>query len=904
MWAESSLHRPARGRLQAARILIVAGLLAGLATPPAWAGQSGPRNRPGAADLVVGSQDIEMSADGRTLTVTVSNRGTATAPGVLVRIADRPLLGAGNTPGPYFPRHHLLRGERGLVLWPEHLDSAPVIRVRWQGNDAADRFAGRFRLEDSEGTPLAPRSPRATGSLPSKALAVEPGGWVSWNATTGKPAAGFDVAFDPASRPAQLTVERPAIDGAPNLHQIYVGNWWLPRFVQDLQTDDQPSPIDTGHPEDPEPPAILGPIHISLDDPRLTAVAHPAPGFSMETRLASLDAGAQGRAVFVLPEAPREVFVVVDPDDELREQREGNNAATWRPDDGRVMVSLHTHSSLSEGYASFDTQMDLLTRSGYDAVFWTDHDWRIIPYEPLDVGSFEGDPEGILPAGVVKRQDEGLEATLSVTEQRSTDGTHSLRLEGRRVRPFRGPPVQEIWALRAPRARMIRSLAENLSVAFDLFPDPDNPFDAEFLLVAQLSDQPHVRRFLRYRVDILPDALARPQIILPAPVGPEAVAHVSVRPGRWTRIVLPVSRHAQALFPAGEDNNLSGLHVGMRLRSASARFDLDRFTFETARRGFDLLERQQHWGEAYPAIASHVTNEISFYIPHFNVFTKNPFLLDYDAIPMARYAQEARRRTTLADGALSINHPMGFNRPYEEKTVEGQLQARLFGADLVEVGYRWRGFTDLAGHLAFWDRALAAGIPASGIGVSDAHGAGRGNGFERDENNFATWVEADSPSVDDIVDGLLAGRVTFGDPLLFSGTLELNADQTARAGDIVIGAARPHRAAYRGHQLLPGGRLDLVADGRVVSSIVLDDQGDGRGEFETARSIRALRLASWGPAGEPVGFTNAIMFADKLPEETTPASRLRVRLDHGELTGRGRFRVETLGVGARPVNHT
>ena len=879
------LARPLHG-------LLVLGALAWAVPGAAPADEAGPRRVAGAPDLVVGRASLEMAGDGRTLTVSVVNRGVSPAPPAAVRISDRPFLGMEEGPGPYTPRHHLLRGERGLVVWPERTGAGMVLRVRWQGRGERDRFEGRVRIENVDGRPLVPGPPRVVGQLAPAAVGAGDGGWVAWEAAGGRQAAGFDLVFAGEERPAFLVLDRLLISGAPNLHQIYVGNWWLSRYFRNLEPA---LPSAGGHPDDPESPVGLGRVAVPLDDPRLTQVTHPARTFTMEARLSPLDPGGRGRAVFALPDAFSEVFVLIDPDDEVVEQREGNNAAVWRRGDGRAMVSLHTHSSLSEGYASFDAQMDQLSRSGYDAVFWTEHDWRLTGHEMGEELSFEQEPTPETWSPVTKRLDGGLVAGLRLTSERATSGSRSLRLSGRRTDPPGGPPPEAIWALRTFRAQIIRSLAEDLSVALDLFADADNPFDAEFLLRVQLSDQPHVRRYLTYRIDILPDAVAAGQIVLPPPPDPATPAHASVPPRRWVRIILPVSRHARALFPEGADNNLSGLHLGLALRSGSVRFDVDRLTFETAVRGLDLLDLQRRWGAHYPALASHVTTEISFYIPHFNAFVREPFLLDYGTLPMSSYNEEALRRTRAAQGALSINHPMGFNEPYPAFFIEAHLQERLFGADLLEVGYRYRG-VDLVGHLEFWDRSLGAGIVASGVGVTDAHGAGRGNGFERDENNFATWVEADPDSVDSLIDGLLAGRVTFGDPLLYRGRIDLEVDGTYRAGDVVIGPPRARRAAFRGERLEPGGRVDLIADGRVAASATVDPKGRAVGEVALTADTGAIRLESWGPAGEPVAFSNAILFMRKLPPEPLPASRLRLELDHGRLAGEGRFRVDAVEV--------
>ena len=68
----------------------------------------------------------------------------------------------------------------------------------------------------------------------------------------------------------------------------------------------------------------------------------------------------------------------------------------------------------------------------------------------------------------------------------------------------------------------------------------------------------------------------------------------------------------------------------------------------------------------------------------------------------------------------------------------------LFGADLLEVGYRDRGGHPLEDHLWVWDRLADAGLRPVGIGVSDSHG-GVGS-WSSDPHNFVPWIFAAQPA--------------------------------------------------------------------------------------------------------------------------------------------------------------
>jgi hypothetical protein len=561
------------------------------------------------------------------------------------------------------------------------------------------------------------------------------------------------------------------------------------------------------------------------------------------------------------------------------------------------MVSLHTHASLSEGTGSVDAQMDMLARSGYDAVFWTEHDWRLTTHEFKPEHGFENrlSPEDILM--VPKRRDRGLDAEVGPTRERFTEGRQALRFHVERKAEPDGKTRQGAYAFHVYRGRHVRSLAQELALSFDLYPDLDQPFDSEFSIDLELSDQPHVKRRLHYRVEALPVATTPAQVILPAPPSPEEPARVAIRPERWTRLVIPVTEHARALFPEGVDNALTSTHLGVAVYRGTADWDLDRLAIEAAVTGDPLLAWQEEWTRFYPAISSHISSEISYYIPHLNPFTAERFILDYSQVSRRQYISRSVEETRARDGALSLNHPLGFGIPYASDHIEDQIRFRLFGADLLEAGYRYRGGTDLKAHLKFWDRALAEGIPVSGIGVTDAHGpGGRGNGFRRDENNFATWVNADPASVDSLIDGLLDGDLVFGDPLLFDGRLDLVVDGRHRPGAVIISEGRSRQVEFGAEKLPPGSRLDLIVDGQIAASAATDARGAGRGSHALAPSTRSVRLESWDPRDEPIAFTSAVVLLPSLPPEGLTAGRLRAETLWGELTGEGRYRVTSLQV--------
>jgi hypothetical protein len=106
------------------------------------------------------------------------------------------------------------------------------------------------------------------------------------------------------------------------------------------------------------------------------------------------------------------------------------------------------------------------------------------------------------------------------------------------------------------------------------------------------------------------------------------------------------------------------------------------------------------------------------------------------------------------------------------------------GADILEVGYLFRGIGSLKDHLRLWDLALANGINLVGNGASDSHGGKWGP--EMVPNPFASWIWATSKGADDLLRGLKAGRVAFGDPFLWRAEFAFGVDDAIMGDTLLI----------------------------------------------------------------------------------------------------------------------
>lgn len=497
-------------------------------------------------------------------------------------------------------------------------------------------------------------------------------------------------------------------------------------------------------------------------------------------------------------------------------------------------VQLHVHGSFSEGVGSMDSHSWEAKDVGADAIWWSDHDFRVGSYrhpatfgfedwtEPLDRGEPWREVEW-LPRGRADERDEdagppgkGVRRVPirsldggdgAIVAERADEGARSFRVKATGHTPeFAG----HLYALKASRALFKRPLASRIAVALSVFPENAGP-DARAVVEIGLSEHaprgglPMQGHSLRY---VLGEAA------FPARrFGNSAEIGVAVETGRWNRVVLKVTEDVVAAFPEvrGEDNSMASIAIGVESRAdaeASALFD--RFRIEQALSGRAAWARQAALiGEVagdYPGLVELQGSEVSYASHHLNEFTVDTGPLDYDGIlaevgrrrardPSIDAGGEVARivvdRVHAAGGLVSYNHMYGAPMAGRERLVERDevladlVRNRLFGADILEVGYRDRGGHDLADHVGVWDDLADHGLFPVGVGVSDSHGGGRQR-WRGNPNNFVTWILAPAPTKADLLEGLRAGRAFFGDRTLFDGSIDLSDDHGFRMGQLVV----------------------------------------------------------------------------------------------------------------------
>ena len=591
-------------------------------------------------------------------------------------------------------------------------------------------------------------------------------------------------------------------------------------------------------------------------------------------------------------------------------------------------VQLHVHGSFSEGIGSMDSHSFEAQDLGVDAIWWSDHDFRIATYQHVSTYGFEADREPLdrnEPWTRRHRRESTREKWMRPAADRSSargDASFTIQpvVEGERAMRVRSASrtprfkafVQE---LTAHRALTRRCLATGIQFELAVFPEQASE-DARAIVEVVLSehaphgDIPFTNHVLHY---FLSNEVTEP--VLEGNVWAIPVAY---EPGRWNRLELDVTADAAAGFPFadGRDNTLGRILFGVETRSggqATVVFDDFRIIQEVEGPEAYALQREVMAGmrEKYPDLAQVQGLEISYETYHLNEFSLDTPLPDYDqlvedsgmldengmitagrgkdykAYVTDRLVREAHER----GGLISYNHMFGAGREGDEddeprmtreETLELLLSHRLFGADILEVGYKTRGGHSLENHLWVWDQLALEGLWPVGDGVSDYHGGLGRNGWRTGLNNFVSWIWAPSLAKPDLLEGLRAGRVYFGDPVIFDGELDVVSDRGFHMGRIVISDRNTARVRLRVTGLDDDDVVKTIVSGVEVESRAAADGGrEATAELELTDAPAFARFEVWTSKGEPKVFSNPIVFVrGPLEQGLEPA---RAGLDLGGL---------------------
>ncbi len=597
------------------------------------------------------------------------------------------------------------------------------------------------------------------------------------------------------------------------------------------------------------------------------------------------------------------------------------------PGEQSFSVQLHTHGPLSESSGSLEWHHSYARDLGVDAIWWTDHDWRVtrwnhtvrFDFENTTYDAFTGDfsePDDAAPGDFRLFERYTFPPSFhqkEVVDTLAYEGTHSLLLS---IDDQGGTPLYKTIDYRqmGSRKQNMYALVHRPKIRFALFPEVLDPATDRFVLHLTLSERQGSWHQLRY---VIGSTLDEPAHAVP----------LSWTPGQWNSYEIDPLADAQALWTAGgadtlraEDNSLFEIRVQLRTHNGgSPQVFLDdvQYVLDAPPDGDSLMVWTDLVGDYLqsqePGTEHFVGSEISRYRAqaHLNSYTPGPFLVDYTGTGFADSLYYAVDQVHAAGGIVSYNHPWGTGiygnlaETQEEKEqriawMSGVLVGnRMYGADLLEVGYRWRHGIQIDGHVELWEALLATETFVTGIGTTDSHGTTPFHGWSpwashaAFENNFVTWVWAPSLTETDLIAAMDAGRAYFGDPWIWQGDLDLVTVDGFPMGKAVVTDAPSHDVQVEITNF-PAGTAVVLRQVEIVGGttappsfqVIREDTLAGTvndGTFTDVvtvdTSVPSFVRLEMRSATEAFVYSNPIHFLATVPAAGLEAGRAAARLD-------------------------
>lgn len=474
---------------------------------------------------------------------------------------------------------------------------------------------------------------------------------------------------------------------------------------------------------------------------------------------------------------------------------------------GVVRSALHVHTSFSEGgntlanlaststLASMESQVATLAALGADLCFFTDHDFRMA-----------GDNFGMKRTAYPSVEDMTRPHWTYVPDRTAsaTGGSAAMTTRGLEASVTAGTAQawRGMFVDSYPTDRDYRTTLAGVTLAFTL-----RHLSTGGWTEVRIRTSYHPARGGRaagsYEVHYLFNPAATTKTVLAR--GLAAVVTVPVPVNQTQRVVVTPTADLRAAFAdLGDlvsDNGLYGVWIGAGAaagRSASTLVTL--MEIKRTLTGSQALQLQHSLmptlSTLYPSVALGAGLEPS-YSTHLNMFSRSPSALTFQAPQPGEtkgaYLNRLVRTIHTAGGVASYNHPFGASIGVPltgsartdriAQVARGLFTNRLYGCDVLEVGYELRGSMDVAGHLDLWDVLLSAGLRVMANGVSDDH-AGTLSSWTGGTNQYFTDIISTSKDPAQVTPLLGRGRAFVSLRTGFAGMLDLACD------GIAMGATR------------------------------------------------------------------------------------------------------------------
>lgn len=439
--------------------------------------------------------------------------------------------------------------------------------------------------------------------------------------------------------------------------------------------------------------------------------------------------------------------------------------------------AMHLHGSGSEGAASWSQQISQALNRGIDVLWPSDHDWRVEAADP----EFGTSYAFTTLTGWMTWKKQGVTTANTVDIVSVADGSPFAGRSALRAKVTTARGIASVTTLtthdRLEGNVRGRRLSGDVLIT-----------NGALEITVNLSTHAVGPLSLTYRLgDVAAGLLVRkPQDVLisvPAPIG------------SWTNFDLVLLDDIRRAWPSieAEDNSINGLTIGARASGSGAevllpRIDLPRdVTGATA----NLMhgEMLTRLGVAFPGLT--IGNALEYSAngaaAHLNGFYANgpaPLLPDtYVDANTTRYPRTVAEAVHAAGGVVSLNHPAGTGEltltDAQQSTLaiskaNKLLRGRLYGVDVVELGYEVRGGLALERYLLHLGAMLwRDGWVFTATGVSDDH---VGTDQSWLINPVVTRIWGASSSLADQLTGLRQGRAHVTLLPQYAGDLWLDLD--------------------------------------------------------------------------------------------------------------------------------
>ncbi len=586
--------------------------------------------------------------------------------------------------------------------------------------------------------------------------------------------------------------------------------------------------------------------------------------------------------------------------------------------DGRpvTLMAMHLHASFSEGKASYLKHFTEAAANQIDIVWFTEHDWRMsaVDYRSeVHFDSLSGDDEEDESWSWVESPDPNLASYLA-TIVTSPVSPHD---------PSTTPGALLVSAVsgdgQAASNRVAASTGESRdnyrgnvggqTITFDVFPTSVGP-DAWLEFRLELSDLPRIgdRAAGTY---VLSYQLSRAKASSTAQ-GQLGIVTIPVRTNEWNTVTVRPEIDIAALWPdlLAQDNATYQLWLGA---TSSAKgvpsegvFDYLRFHRSGRDANAPLVLQEHilaHYRPQFPAVTAYGGLEVSFFEDHMTQYGGQFNLAQLSALDTGNVRPAktslptpglaARIRTN--GGFSCLNHPLALAGPSTERLTQLQqdirrrsatdtlLDAKVYGLDMVEVGYEDRGGMLFDAHFQLACSLWRNSLFVTANGASDDHNA---TGYSSIVNRFHTGVFPVSNAQDDLLAELGRGHAFVS--LLQDGptVMDLRLDDNPM-GSVSVQPPNQRTVRFLAERLPAGGSMEIVrgtVDDAGTSSLdpelsVVAAQpvrDPSRGELVTPvdASTSAFFLARVKDSdGHVVGFTNPCWALTAPPPGGVPAGR-------------------------------